>query len=108
MITIDDFAKIEMKVGEILSVETIPESDKLLKLTVDFGEETSRQVLSGISKYYENPQLLISKRCAFVTNLAPRMMMGLESHAMILASSHEDTLSLFEVDSNIPVGTKVK
>jgi len=108
MITIDDFLKIEMKVGEILSVETIPESEKLLKLSVHFGEEAPRQILSGISKFFPDGQTLVGKRCAFVTNLAPRMMMGLESQAMILAASHNDSICLFEVDSRIPVGTKIK
>lgn len=108
MITIDDFLKVEMKVGEILSVETIPESEKLLKLSVDFGEENPRQVLSGISKFFPDGHVLVGKRCAFVTNLAPRMMMGLESQAMILAASSDETICLFQVEKTIPVGTKIK
>jgi len=108
MITIDDFAKVEMMIGEIVSVETIPESEKLLKLTVNFGEESSRQVLSGIARFFPDSQTLLGKRCAFVTNLAPRMMMGLESQAMILAASKDEIISLFEVSSDIPVGTRVR
>ena len=108
MITIEDFAKVEMKIGEILSVELIPESEKLLRLSVNFGEEHPRQVLSGISKYFPEPHILVGKRCAFVTNLAPRMMMGLESQAMILATSSDTSINLFEVSKDIPVGTKVK
>src|SRR3989338_4054859 len=88
MITIDDVKKVEIKIGEIISVETIEGSDKLLKLKVNFGTE-ERQVLSGIKAYFPDPQALLGKRCPFVTNLAPRVMMGLESQAMILARSEE-------------------
>jgi methionyl-tRNA synthetase len=84
-ISIDDFHKVEITVGEILSAENIEGSEKLLKLKVNFGTE-ERQVLSGIAKFFPNPQELVGKRAPFVTNLAPRMMMGLESQAMILAT----------------------
>ena len=96
MITIDDFTKVEIKIGEILSVENIEGSDKLLKLKVNFGAE-ERQVLSGIKAYFPDPHALVGKRCPFVTNLEPRMMMGLESQAMILAVGGTDTpFALFE------------
>lgn len=105
MSTIDDFKKIEMKIGTILSAEYIDGADKLLKLSVDFGPKEStqgegvtpeaeqlpseavhdiRQILSGIREYYE-PEQLIGKQCPFVTNLAPRTIRGLESNGMILA-----------------------
>ena len=96
MITIDDFKKVEIKIGEIVSVENIEGSDKLLKLKVNFGQE-KRQVLSGIKAYFPDPQALVGKRCPFVTNLEPRMMMGLESQAMLLAAGGTDTpFALFE------------
>ena len=96
MITIDDVKKVEIKIGEIISVETIEGSDKLLKLKVNFGTE-ERQELSGIKAYFPDPQALLGKRCPFVTNLAPRVMMGLESQAMILAAGGADTpFALFE------------
>src|SRR3989344_5756341 len=85
MITMDDFKKVEIQIGEIVSVEHIEGSDKLLKLKVNFGDY-ERQVLSGIKVYFPDPQALVGKRCPFVTNLAPRVMMGLESQAMILAT----------------------
>ncbi len=95
-ITIDDFKKVEIKIGEIVSAEPIEGSDKLLKLKVNFGSE-ERQVLSGIKAYFPEPGVLVGKRCPFVTNLAPRSMMGLESQAMILAVGGTDTLfALFE------------
>jgi len=107
-ITIDDFAKVELRAGKILSVEPIEESNKLLRLTVDFGEETPRQVLSGIAKFYEDPQVLVGVQCAFVTNLPPREMVGLESQAMIVGFNTGDTFSVAHIDTSIPVGTKAK
>ena len=107
-ITIDDFAKIEIKAGKIISAEKIENSEKLLKLSVDFGEETPRQVLSGISKFFPNEGDLVGKTCSFVTNLVPREMMGMESQAMILAFSTDDNFSLMNVDETIPAGTKAK
>ena len=96
-ITIDDLSKVEIRIGEIKSALPIEGSEKLLKLNVNFGTE-ERQVLSGIAKYFPEPGALVGKRCAFVTNLAPRMMMGLESQAMILATGGdgETPFALFE------------
>ncbi len=109
MITYDDFAKVEMKVGKILSVEPIPKSEKLLKLSVDFAEGTPRTILSGIAKYFADPQVLVGRRCMFVTNLEPRPMMGLESNGMILALSTDDgKFSILEPNADIPEGTKAK
>jgi methionine--tRNA ligase beta chain len=106
-ISIDDFKKVEIKVGEIASAERIEGSEKLLKLKVNFGTSASaegsgetreeRQVLSGIAAFFVDPNELVGKRCLFVTNLAPRMMMGLESQAMIMATGgDENPFVLFE------------
>lgn len=102
-ISIDDVKRVEMRVGEILSAERIEGSDKLLKLRVNFGEAGERQVLSGIAAYVD-PGALVGKRYPFVTNLAPRMMMGLESQAMIVATGGgEEPLYLFETQA--PAGS---
>lgn len=106
-ITIEDFIKVEIKIGEVLSAEKVEGSDKLLKLSVDFGEETPRQVLSGIAKYVEI-ESLIGKKFPFVTNLAPRKMMGMDSEAMILAGSFGDDLALLNPSKDLPNGTKLK
>lgn len=110
MINIDDFKKVEIKAGKILSVDLIEGSEKLLKLSVDFAEETPRQVVSGIRKYFEDPQTLVGVTTAFVTNLEPRPLMGLESQAMILAASGETAegnfFSLLKMDC--PPGSSVK
>lgn len=96
-ISIDEFKKVEIQVGEITSAERIEGSEKLLKLKVNFGTQ-ERQVLSGIGPYFADPNMLVGKRCLFVTNLAPRMMMGLESQAMIMATGGdgENPFVLFE------------
>lgn len=108
-ITIDDFAKVEITVGKILSVEIIEGSEKLLKLQVDFKEENPRQILSGIRKYFPDEQVLVGKRCLFVTNLEPRMMMGMESNGMLFALSTDDgAFSLLEPGEGIPEGTRAK
>ncbi|MBX4198804.1 hypothetical protein KW800_00805 [Candidatus Parcubacteria bacterium] len=108
MITIDEFKKGEISIGEIKAVEIIEQSDKLLKLTVDFGEERPRTVVSGIRKHFPNPQDLVNIRCAFATNLEPRPLMGLTSEAMILAVSTDTVFSLLRVSDDTPVGLKVK
>lgn len=86
MINFNDFQKIEIRVGEILSAEKIENSEKLLKLSVDFGEEKPRQVVSGIAKTFKQPEKLVGKQFLFVANLEPRSIMGLESQSMILAT----------------------
>ncbi|HAO64489.1 TPA: hypothetical protein DCQ44_00730 [Candidatus Taylorbacteria bacterium] len=105
----DDFSKVEIRAGKILKAEAIPESNKLLRLEVDFGEEKPRQVLSGIAKHFPDLTLLVGRTVGFVTNLEPRLILGLESQAMILAVSIETgVFSLLSIDPNIPPGTKVK
>jgi methionyl-tRNA synthetase len=86
-ITIDDFAKVELRVAQILVAERIPKADKLLRLEVDLGYE-KRQILAGIAQYYE-PEALVGRKIIIVANLAPRKMRGLESNGMLLAASLE-------------------
>jgi methionyl-tRNA synthetase len=109
MISIDDFAKVEITVGKILSAEKVEGSEKLLRLSVDFAEESPRQVISGIAKWYPEPEVLLGRKVPFVTNLEPRTIMGLESQAMIMAAkaSETDAFSLLEVGESIPAGTRV-
>ncbi|HXK37733.1 MAG TPA: methionine--tRNA ligase subunit beta [Candidatus Paceibacterota bacterium] len=105
--TIDDFAKIEIKIGTILTAEFIEGADKLLRLTIDFGEAEPRQILSGIRKYY-TPEELVGKQCPFVVNLAPRTMKGLTSYGMILAArTGDDKLALLHPNIPTDVGAHV-
>lgn len=105
-ISIDDFAKVELKVGEIIACEKVPKSSKLLHETVKFGEEI-RSVCSGIAKFYK-PEELIGKKVVFVTNLAPRMICGIKSEGMILAAEDENgNLSLVAPDRDIESGSEL-
>ncbi len=104
-----DFQKVEMTLGKIILAEKIPETDKLLRLIVDFGEKEPRQIVSGISMYFPDTAVLVGKNCLFVTNLEPRMIRGHESNGMILALSTPDgKFSLLEPNREIPIGTRVK
>lgn len=102
----EDFKKIQIQVGEIMSAEPVEGSEKLLKLKVKFGEE-ERQILSGIAKF-TTPEELVGTKVPFVTNLKPRMMMGLESNGMILAAiDDEQNFSLMNVETSVKSGTQV-
>ncbi len=130
MITFEDFKKVEISVGKILSAEKIEGSEKLLKLLVDFGEkkreeaavepaavaagESStpqqrdiRQILSGIQKYFPDESVLVGRKCMFVTNLEPRQMMGLVSNGMLFALGGHDGVpfSLITPETDVPEGT---
>jgi methionyl-tRNA synthetase len=108
-ITIDDFAKVELRVGQILTAERIPKADKLLKFTIDLGEAAPRQILAGIAQYYE-PEKLVGRKVIVVANLAPRKMRGLESQGMILAASvgEEGRPVLAGFLEDAPNGTKLR
>ena len=106
-IKFDDFAKVEIRIGKILSAEKVPETDKLVKLSVDFKEEKPRQIISGIALFYPDLNILIGKKCAFATNLEPRVIKGLESNGMILAAKSENAFSLLEVLPEITEGTTI-
>jgi methionine--tRNA ligase beta chain len=106
MITLDDFAKCEFKVGTVVSAEEIPGSDKLLKLQVDLGEANLRQILSGIKQWYK-PENLVGKQFVFITNLEPRVMMGLESQGMILAAEGKKPVPL-KPSAKVPSGAKIR
>lgn len=106
MINIEDLLKIEIRVGTILDIVPVEGSEKLLKLKVDFGEENSRQVLSGIKKFFTKEELL-NKQFAFVTNLEPRKMMGMDSEAMILATG-EEALALFSPTKTVLNGSRLR
>ncbi len=106
-ITIDDFAKVELRVGQVKVAERVPKSDKLLRLEIDIGTEV-RQVLAGIAEAYA-PETLVGRKVVIVANLAPRKMRGLESNGMIVAASLEGgkpVLASFLED--VPVGARLK
>lgn len=110
-ITIDDFIKVEMRVGEVKVCERIPKADKLLRFEIDLGEEKPRQILAGLAEYYE-PESLIGRKVVVVANLKPRMMRGLESQGMICAASLEDGSgekpALATFIENVDIGARLK
>ena len=107
-ITIDDFAKVELRVGTVLTAEKVQKADKLLRLTVDIGREV-RQIVAGIAKAYE-PEKLIGRKVVIVANLAPRKLRGVESQGMIVAASfgEEGTPALASFLEEVPNGARLK
>lgn len=105
MISIDDFAKLELKVGTVIEAEEIEGSEKLIKQIVDFGTE-ARQIISGIKKWYK-PEDLVGKQFVYITNLEPRVMMGLESQGMILATDTDKPIPL-KPSKRVPNGVKIR
>jgi methionyl-tRNA synthetase len=106
-ITIDDFAKVELRVGVVKVAERVPKADKLLRLEIDIGTEV-RQVLAGIAEAYA-PETLVGRKVVIVANLAPRKLRGLESNGMIVAASLEGgkpVLASFLED--VPIGARLK
>jgi methionyl-tRNA synthetase len=108
-IEIDDFAKVDLRVGQVLSAERIPKADKLLLMKVDVGEEQPRQILAGIAQYYE-PEKLVGRKVVIVANLKPRKLRGYESQGMVVAASYgEDgrpVIATFTED--VPNGARLK
>jgi tRNA-binding protein len=106
MATIDDFAKLELRVGEVIEATEVEGSEKLIKQVVDFGELGQRQILSGIKKWYK-PEQLVGKQFIYIFNLEPRMMMGLESAGMLLATDTDKPRPI-KPTSKVPNGVKLR
>jgi len=83
-ITIDDVKKLEIRIGTILEATVVPDADKLIMYRVDLGEVSPRTILSGVREYFQDISLLVGKQVPVITNLAPRMIRGIESNGMIL------------------------
>ena len=106
MITFEDFKKLDIRIGKVLTAEKIEGTDKLLKLEVDFSDE-KRQIVSGIAEFYQ-PEDLIGKEFPFVINLEPRVLRGVESNGMIMAVSVDGRAVLLEPKEEVPPGSIVK
>ncbi len=117
MISYDDFKKVEIRVGKILAVEEVPETDKLLKLTVDFGPSSAeapegeekkneiRQIVSGIKHKVADWQSIVGMTTTFVTNLEPRTIKGLESNGMLFALGGDEHFSFLVPKDDVPPGS---
>lgn len=108
MINYDDFAKLEIRVGEITAVEIMEDADRLLKLTVNLGEEKPRTIVSGIREYFPDEQALVGKHIPILANLEPRTLRGVTSEGMILAASTDEGFSLLEATTPLTPGAGVK
>ncbi len=111
-ITYEDFAKLDIRIGTVTHAELIPETDKLLKCTVDFGEAPTgvgvRTIVSGIA-LFRSPEEIIGKQLPYIVNLAPRMLRGVESAGMLLAASIDmEGIALLTPDTPVHNGTKLK
>ncbi len=106
-INYDDFAKLDIRVGQVIAAELVPETDKLIKCTIDFGGFGTRTIVSGIAEW-KKPEELIGKQLPYVVNLAPRMLRGVESQGMLLALSDAEGLALLIPERSVEKGTKAK
>jgi len=106
-ISLDEFRKAEIKIGTVRSAERVPDTDKLLRLEVDFGEGNLRQILSGIAEYIE-PSILVGRQFPFITNLEPRVIHGLVSNGMILAVGEGDALALLSPTRPVSSGSRIR
>ena len=106
MINFDDFKKLEIRIGKILSAEKVEGTDKLLRLEIDFGAE-KRQIVAGIAESYQ-PDQIIGRQVPVLMNLEPRTIRGVESQGMILAASVDGKPILLHPDGDVPPGTVVR
>lgn len=105
-IKFDEFSKVELKTGKIISVEPVEGSEKLIKIMVDIGEEEPRQILAGIQKWYK-PEDLEGKTIIVAANLEPQKFMGLESQGMLLAADGEKPIPLTTFE-DVPPGSRIR
>jgi methionyl-tRNA synthetase len=103
----EDFAKLDLRVGTVMSAEYVPDTDRLLRLLVDLNEEESRQIVSGIAEYF-SPEDIVGKQIVIVANLESRTIRGVESHGMILAVRYgDDELTLLQPGEEVAAGSAV-
>ncbi len=107
-ITFDEFTKADIRIGTILSVEKVPDADKLLKLMINLGEESPRQILSGIALHYPEPEILVGKQVPVLVNLPTRTIRGFESQGMVLYVVGASLLTTLTPDTPVEPGTPVQ
>lgn len=111
-ISYDDFAKLEVRVGTVIAAEMIPDADKLIKCTVDFGNPATggagvRTIVSGIAEW-KKPEELVGRQFPYIVNLAPRVLRGVESAGMLLAASDAHGVALIVPERELPPGTMLR
>jgi len=105
MISLDEFSKLDIRVGVVRSAERVPGTTKLLKLTVDLGEE--RTLVAGIAEHY-TPEELVGKSIVILANLEPKVIRGIKSQGMLLAAEAGGSMALLTVDREVPPGTRAR
>lgn len=103
----DDFAKLDIRMGTVVAAELVPETDKLIKCTIDFGELGERTIVSGIAQW-KKPEELVGHQFPYIVNLAPRVLRGIESQGMLLAASDEDGVALISPERAVSNGSKLR
>jgi len=107
MINFEDFKKLDLRIAKIIKAERVGNSDKLLKLELNTGDEKLRQIIAGIAKTY-TPEDLIGREIAIVANLEPKTIFGLESNGMLLAANENGEPTLLKPDQEVLPGTKIQ
>ena len=105
-IAYEDFAKLDIRIGTIMAAEGVPETDKLLKCTIDFGEIGTRTIVSGIAQW-KSPEDLVGKQVPYIVNLAPKIIRGVESQGMLLAGTDENGLVLLHPENSTTPGIRL-
>ena len=106
-ITFEDFAKLDIRIGTVIAAEVVPETDKLIKCTIDFGDLGLRTIVSGIAQW-KKPEDLVGRQLPYIVNLSPRVLRGVESQGMLLAGSDEEGVALLSPERPVPPGTKLR
>ena len=107
MVTFEDFKKLDIRIGKVISVEKVPNTEKLLKFAFDLGSE-KRQIMAGMSEFFPNPSELVGKEMPILTNIEPREFLGYKSEGMIIAADHKDRPILLTPEEEIPPGSVVR
>ena len=103
----DDFAKLDIRIGKVVATEMVPDADKLIKCTIDFGEMGQRTIVSGIAQW-KKPEELVGMLLPYIVNLAPRTLRGVESQGMLLAAGLTEGVALLHPEIDVPPGTKLR
>ena len=106
-ISYNDFAKLDIRICTVIAAELVPETDKLIKCTIDFGELGTRTIVSGIAEW-KKPEELVGRQLPYIVNLAPRMLRGVESQGMLLAASDESGVALLAPERKLSSGAKLR
>jgi methionyl-tRNA synthetase len=103
----EDFAKLDIRVGTVVAAEMVPDTDKLIKCRVDFGEFGTRTIVSGIAQW-KKPEELVGRQLPYIVNLAPRVLRGVESQGMLMAASDEGGVALISPERQVPPGSRLR